>query len=214
MHLHQQDNRSWWVITLLAWLGFLFIAVSLQIQSTWLSHFDQGIQRVTAMLQQPETTDFFKWFALLGTPTVNLLICLLVSWWLWGRHEHFAAGWVMTAQVGINILTGILKMVFQRPRPLGKLVAQGGFSFPSGHTTSTATMVLIIILIVLPFFHRLAWQVLLSIISLIWLCMMGFDRIYLFVHYPSDVLAGLCLALGWWGILRLSFGRAVPQQHD
>lgn len=214
MHLHQQDNRSWWVITLLAWLGFLFIAVSLQIQSTWLSHFDQGIQRVTAMLQQPETTDFFKWFALLGTPTVNLLICLLVSWWLWRRHEHFAAGWVMTAQVGINILTGILKMVFQRPRPLGKLVAQGGFSFPSGHTTSTATMVLIIILIVLPFFHRLAWQVLLSIISLIWLCLMGFDRIYLFVHYPSDVLAGLCLVLGWWGILRLSFGRAVPQQHD
>nr|WP_269814100.1 phosphatase PAP2 family protein [Secundilactobacillus angelensis] len=166
------------------------------------------------MFRQPETTAFFKWFALLGTPTANLIICLIASWWLWQHHQHFVAGWVLTAQVGINILTGILKMAFQRPRPLGKLVAQGGFSFPSGHTTSTATMVLIIILIVLPMCQRLSWRLILSIMSFIWLGLMGFDRIYLFVHYPSDVLAGLCLALGWWGILRLAFGRVIPNQQE
>lgn len=214
MQVRQRTNRYWQLLALLAWLSFLILAVSVHLHAGWIGHFDQELQRLCVNVRQPSRTAFFKWFALLGTPTANVIICLVIAGGLWLRHYRFAAGWVLTAQVGINILTTIFKMVMRRARPVHKLAAQGGYSFPSGHTTATATMVLILLLIIIPLCHQVFWRYLLGLISLSWLALMGFDRIYLFVHYPSDVLAGLCLALGWWSILRLAFGRRTLNQQE
>lgn len=214
MRIQRQANRFWWLIALLAWLSFLILAVSVHLHANWLTHFDQGLQQISINVRQPNRTAFFKWFALLGTPTANVIICLVIAGGLWRHHYHFATGWVLTAQVGINILTTVFKMLLQRARPLHKLAVQGGYSFPSGHTTATATMVLILLLIIIPLCRSHFWRYLLGVISIGWLVLMGFDRIYLFVHYPSDVLAGMCLALGWWSILRLAVGRIVPNQQE
>lgn len=214
MRIRRQANHFWWLIALLTWLSFLILAVGVHLHANWLTHFDQVLQQMSINVRQPSRTAFFKWFALLGTPTANAIICLAIAGGLWGHHYHFAAGWVLTAQVGINILTTVFKMLLQRARPLHKLAVQGGYSFPSGHTTSTATMVLILLLIIIPLCRSNVWRYLLGVISIGWLVLMGVDRIYLFVHYPSDVLAGVCLALGWWSILRLAFGRAVPNRQE
>ncbi|MFC6254070.1 phosphatase PAP2 family protein [Secundilactobacillus hailunensis] len=214
MQIRFHDRHFWWLIALLAWVSFLILAVSVYLHANWVIAFDHSIQQFAILVRQPGRTVFFKWLALLGTPTVNLIICLIITGWLWLRHEHFAAGWVMTAQIGINILTVIFKQILHRARPAAKLVTQSGYSFPSGHTTSTAIMVLIVLLIVVPLCRHFPWQLSLGLFSVIWLALIGFDRIYLFVHYPSDVLAGLCLALGWWSILRLTFGRAVTREQN
>lgn len=213
MRSRQLATRFWWVIAVLSWLGFLIFAMGVHFHASWITHIDYLGQQPAVSIRQPSWTTFFKWFAYLGTPTTNMMICLLVALALWLSRRHFEAGWVLTAQVGINALMAIFKMIMQRPRPAGKLVAQAGYSFPSGHTTSTATMVLVILLIVVPLCRFASVRFLLSLISLLWLGMMGFDRIYLFVHYPSDVLAGLCLSLGWWSVLRLSFSHALSQQQ-
>ncbi|WP_203648447.1 phosphatase PAP2 family protein [Secundilactobacillus yichangensis] len=214
MRIRQQANRYWWLIILFAWLSFLILAIGVHLHASWVTHFDQGLQQMSVTVREPSRTAFFKWFALLGTPTANVIVCLGIAAGLWLHHHHFAAGWVLTAQVGVNILTAIFKTIMLRARPIHKLAVQGGYSFPSGHTTSTATMVLVLLLIVVPLCRQAFWRYLLGLISLSWLALMGFDRIYLFVHYPSDVLAGLCLALGWWGILRLAFGRVIPNQQE
>ncbi|WP_170173472.1 phosphatase PAP2 family protein [Secundilactobacillus silagei] len=212
--MRQQANRVWWLIASLAWIGFLILAVSVWIQAPWVSHFDQTLQQIAITVRQPSRTIFFAKLAFWGTATFNLLICGVIALWLWLTHHHLAAGFVLTAQVGINMLTTIFKLLIQRARPAGKLVAQGGYSFPSGHTTATAMLVLILLLVVIPLCHHLSWRLLLSVLSLAWLVMIGFDRIYLFVHYPSDVLAGLCLALGWWSILQLTIGKTVAKQPE
>ncbi|GAX06875.1 membrane protein [Secundilactobacillus pentosiphilus] len=214
MQIRQQANRFWRLIALLTWSSFLILAVSVHFHVSWLTHFDQALQQISINVRQPGRTAFFKWLALLGTPTTNGIICLMIAGGLWLHHYHSAAGWVLTAQVGINILTTSFKMLLQRARPIHKLAVQGGYSFPSGHTTSTATMVLILLLIIVPLCPSKFWRYLLGVISIGWLVLMGFDRIYLFVHYPSDVLAGVCLALGWWSILQLAVGQIIPNQQE
>lgn len=213
MHIRQEANRFWWVIAMLSWLSFLIFVLGVYSHAGWITRIDVLGQQLAIHVRQPNWTTFFAWFAYLGTPTANMIICLLVALTLWLTHRHFEAGWVLTAQVGINVLTAIFKMMIQRSRPTGKLVAQAGFSFPSGHTTSTATTVLVILLIVVPLCHFASVRFLFGLISLLWLAMMGFDRIYLFVHYPSDVLAGLCLSLGWWSVLRLSFRHVLDSNR-
>lgn len=214
MKIQRQKARLWWLTVVIAWIGFLVIAINVNLQAKWVTNFDRLGQQVAFSVRQPVMTTVFKGLAPLGTPAANLMICLAITLGLWLYHHRFAAGWVMLAEVGINILTGIFKMTMQRPRPINKLVVQGGYSFPSGHTTSTATMVLVILLILIPLFRHQAWRLLVGILGLIWLSLMGFDRIYLFVHYPTDVLAGLCLTIGWWGILRLSFNRIISTQQE
>lgn len=85
---------------------------------------------------------------------------------------------------------GILKNIFERPRPFTRfeidllIKAPGSYSFPSGHTASSFTAAFII------FYHQRK----IGIFALILASLIGFSRIYLFCHYPSDVLGGVFLA--------------------
>ena len=92
----------------------------------------------------------------------------------------------------------MLKQIVQRPRPDGfRLIAESGYSFPSGHS-----------MVSMAFFGLLAWMVWTyekdRTMRLIWcalfslvIVMVGVSRIYLGVHYASDVLAGFCVSLLW-----------------
>lgn len=89
------------------------------------------------------------------------------------------------------ICDGILKNIFQRPRPFTRfevemlVPAPRSFSFPSGHTASSFTAALII----------LSQDKKIGVFALILATLIGFSRIYLFCHYPSDVLAGIVLGI-------------------
>ncbi len=125
---------------------------------------------------------------------------------------EFGIGWIVIAAVllcfrrtrrtgitmGIALLLGflfgevLLKNLVQRERPY--LAESGiqlliftpfGYSFPSGHTTSSFAAALSL------FFDHRRW----GIAALAFAAVMGFSRLYFFVHYPSDVVAGMCLGL-------------------
>lgn len=115
MRIRQQANRFWWVVAMLTWLSFLILAMGVHFHASWIGDFDAWGQQLAIGVRQPSRTIFFKWFALLGTPSANTIICLLVSLILWLRHRRFEAGWVLTAQVGINALMAIFKMIMQWP---------------------------------------------------------------------------------------------------
>ncbi|WP_173021176.1 phosphatase PAP2 family protein [Secundilactobacillus folii] len=210
--MSNQDNhvKYWWYLGSISAICFLIIAFSVNQQFIWVSHFDAVFQQFAHVIRTPQLTHFFTLLALFGTPTVNMLICFVITGWFWHHKYHFLASWALTAQVGIDTLTSFFKEVVQRPRPLDKLVAQGGFSFPSGHTSSTAVMVLIICLLVVPLIEGRFPRLIISSLAIVWLLLMGFDRIYLFVHYPSDVLGGLLLALAWWAVIRVSSKHVYP----
>lgn len=134
----------------------------------------------------------------LATPAVLVVVWLVASAFAPGRQPGRC---MLLNLVGAALLNFLLKNLVQRPRPEGfRLVAAGGYSFPSGHS-----------MVAMAFYGLLAYLVWRyekdSIMRWLWSLSLGFivaavgiSRIYLGVHYASDVLAGFCVAMAWLAI--------------
>jgi len=111
----------------------------------------------------------------------------------WKTESLLVAGNLSLA--GILIVT--LKHLYQRPRPeILHLVEEKGFSFPSGHSLAVTLLIGSLIIIVGQRVKDRTVRLILQILLGIYLVSVIISRVYLGVHYPSDVLASLCLGLG------------------
>ena len=111
----------------------------------------------------------------------------------WKSESLLVAGNLSLA--GILIVS--LKHLYQRPRPeILHLVEEEGFSFPSGHSLAVTLLIGSLIIIVGQRVKDRTVRLILQILLGIYLVSVIISRVYLGVHYPSDVLASLCLGLG------------------
>lgn len=139
-------------------------------------------------------TEIMKVITQMGGFYVLPIICISVL--IFAKNKEI--GLLMTTNlVFIALLNIILKMIVQRPRPTYMLVPENGYSFPSGHAmTSTAFYGLIIYLI-----YKNVKNVKLRNISVVIVTMLifliSFSRIYLGVHYTSDVIAGTIFSIAY-----------------
>ena len=116
------------------------------------------------------------------------------------------AAWLFALSVGGSmLLTQVIKHVATRPRPAlwVSLRPEHTFSFPSGHAMDTAA-VAAALFFVLPR-HRRAW-----VLAPLFALSVGWARMYLGVHYPSDVLAGWSSGAGWVLLVQLLAARPAP----
>jgi len=120
---------------------------------------------------------------------VVLVLALLVM--MRKREATFAA----LALAGSALINLVVKQVFTRTRPsLWESIApETTFSFPSGHAMGSATLACV--LVALTWNTRWRWPVL--VLALAFTLAVGLSRIYLGVHYPSDILAGWAAASAW-----------------
>ncbi|TAK32412.1 MAG: phosphatase PAP2 family protein [Myxococcaceae bacterium] len=133
-----------------------------------------------------------------GVATLTLLTLATVGFLVIQRHRWTAAVVAGTVAGGLA-LSSALKHVYARPRP--DLVPHGSFvytsSFPSGHAAMSAVTFLTLAALLAEEAPTRALRVyLLSVASLLTLAV-GFSRVYLGVHYPSDVLAGWIFGATW-----------------
>lgn len=126
-----------------------------------------------------------------------------------GRHALVLLGAVALALVSSETM----KAIYGRPRP--DLVPHGSFvysgSFPSGHSTLSAATFLTLAVLVSSLEARRRSKALVYALALGILATVGLSRVYLGVHWPSDVVAGWCLGAAWaflaWVVLRWIGGR-------
>ncbi len=140
----------------------------------------------------------------LNFATIIFLGGLLCLWFLQKKqHSHILL--VIAALGGGALLDYIFKLIIARPRPLNGLVSAvlplDKFSFPSGH----ATLATIFFLLVIYGFHKhfkqtwLRWTF--SFVNILLIAFIGFSRLYIGVHWFSDVIAGFILGGLWFYIL-------------
>lgn len=122
----------------------------------------------------------------------------LIAYYLFIKRQKWYSIKIPAVAITSVILMFSLKQFFNRPRPLIPLLEQvGGLSFPSGHAFMSFTFFGLLIYIVHRNIHyeRIKWY--LTAFLVFFILLIGFSRIYLRVHYASDVVAGFSLGLIW-----------------
>lgn len=188
----------------------LFILLVYALKTDNLSLFDQRVYAFVSNSISPSLTPFMQAITEMGGTAGMIIICAVSALCLlWMRKRRLAlcmiTNLVITAASNV-----VLKHIFSRPRPSGyRLIEISGYSFPSGHSMASLAFYGFLIYLV---WHKveIKWQryLLCTLLSgLILLIMVS--RIYLGVHYASDVLAGASIAL----IILILF-TAITRKHS
>jgi undecaprenyl-diphosphatase len=134
----------------------------------------------------------------IGNTTSMAVLAVAVAGWCWYRGRRADAVLAIVAMAGSAALFNTLKDVFDRPRPpiADRLVHAGNESLPSGH--ATMSIVVIGTIVVLAWAGRSALtRVVLVVAAVVWVGAVGATRVYLGVHWFSDVVAGWLVGAAW-----------------
>ncbi|HHV5882927.1 TPA: phosphatase PAP2 family protein, partial [Streptococcus agalactiae] len=157
--------------------------------------FDQTIQESVRGQLPNLSTRFFKLITVIGNTVSQIAIAIMSVTFCYLKKWYPQARFIAVNAIisGICILS--LKLIFQRVRPtLPHLVFAGGYSFPSGHSMGTFMIFGSIIILLQYYMPNSIWKLLCQGILGLLIFLIGLSRIYLGVHFPTDVLAGFILA--------------------
>jgi membrane-associated phospholipid phosphatase len=156
-----------------------------------------------------------------GLTVFRVVVLLPVVVWLVLRRFWWTAGWVLTAIVLVAPLTTAVKELVGRVRP--DFVNGGArlesLSFPSGHSSGSATLVTVVLVLTWPLLSGTGRRVCL-VLGVALAVLVGFTRMWLGVHFLSDVVGGWALGIAWTLTVVLAFdalpgGRAaLPGRRD
>jgi undecaprenyl-diphosphatase len=135
----------------------------------------------------------------LGGYAVVILISLAVIGYLLMDGKRGAAFWVLASVGGGAVLSNVLKFAIERPRPdlVARLVEVNTSSFPSGHATLAAVTYLTLGALLSRVEARRRAKIYVLTVAVVLTFLIGVSRIYLGVHWPTDVLAGWCIGAAW-----------------
>jgi undecaprenyl-diphosphatase len=170
--------------------------MSLGVTATW----DSAGMLEMLRIRTPGMTQVMQGITAIGGGGVLASVAMLCGIWLGVRRSRRDAAGYLGAVVLGWACYGLLKWAFGRPRPtvIERLADAGWYSFPSGHAMMSAVILgLAVLLLTERRMPRGAVGLLVALIA--------FSRVYLGVHYPSDVVAGLLAGTGWVLGVRESF---------
>lgn len=178
---------------------FAFISIANMIFKEKKQGFDQHAFDFLAKNISDANTDVMQVFTFLGTHTFLIPANLaLVAWFLFIKKHRWYSISVPVVALSSLLLMFFLKIIFHRDRPLSPLLqAAQGYSFPSGHATMSITFYGLIIFLVWQNIKNVLLKWILTILLVLLIIFIGISRVYLRVHYASDVLAGFCIGLMW-----------------
>lgn len=180
-----------------ALLLFVILGYVVKFHSGQLKGFDSLLQTtLRGNLPHALTMFFSSLTSLINTPVIVTWVAVLVGLFLykkwWSEAILLAGNLALT-----GILVALLKNVYQRPRPtIQHLVEEGGFSFPSGHALASTLVVGALVIIVSQRVKNRHLRHLLQVLLMVFILTIMTSRVYLGVHYPTDVLGNLFLGLG------------------
>jgi membrane-associated phospholipid phosphatase len=185
------------VLFVIALVAFVYITRRIFILNK--TQFDQRAFNYLSHLVSPRNNDIMLFFTFLGTHEFLIPANLLLMGYflVFKKHKWYSIKVPAIALSSLGLMFA-LKFVFHRNRPsIPLLEAAKGLSFPSGHALMSVTFYGLLIYIVFKFVENreLKWTLIVLLLCLI--LIIGFSRIYLRVHYASDVIAGYCIGFLW-----------------
>ena len=207
-HVPKTRSKAWGVLgagffVFLALMG-VFAKLAEETHEGDTLPFDQAILYVVHAMRTSLLDTFVPIVTNLGGVIGVVTIVLLASVLLASRRKYLALVQVLAGVGGAVALNLVVKTFFARPRPdlLERLVTETSYSFPSGHSMVSAALALSLVLIAWK--TRWRWWVVAGAVA--YVALIGLTRLYLGVHYPTDVLAGWTLGGAWVLLVALAIG--------
>ncbi|SES17578.1 phosphatase PAP2 family protein [Psychrobacillus sp. OK032] len=201
------------IIGLVSLIGFSCMAIL--IRGHKIVQFDQYVITFIQGFESPTLTSIMKFFTYVGSFHIVFGISVIVVFILYFVLKHRSELLLLgTVVIGTPIINQVLKQFFHRVRPdLHRLIEIGGYSFPSGHAMNALAVYGILTFLLWRHIPSRLWRTILIIISTIIVLMIGTSRIYLGVHYPSDIIGGY-FASGFWLTISIYFFRRYKEKRN
>lgn len=179
-------------------LLFLVLGYIVKYRISLLAGFDQSI---TEMIRAPypHWNAYQLFMTKFGNPLTVILVFLLVSFLLWWKKKRPEMIWLAVNFIAIaGIINPVIKLFVMCVRPtLEHLVVEHSYSFPSGHAAGSMILYGTLIFLIPVIIQKKVFRPLIQILLAFIIVSVGISRIYLGVHFPSDILGGFLLSLSW-----------------
>ncbi len=194
-----------------AFLLEYFLDLTERLKENQLQGLDQKVSKWIFSYRSESLTPAVKLITDLGDKMAYVVLVPLIGllFYVNGRR------WRLTIQSIIVLLSTSLlniwiKNIISRPRPLPdlRLVEAHSYSFPSGHSMSAIAFYGFLVYLTLTLVRNLPLKIFLLLVEILLILGIGLSRIYLGVHYPSDVLAGFAAGL-FWLMICIALFRAI-----
>ena len=171
----------------------LFVLLAILMVTGNLQWFDDPIREWVYSIRNPALTEVLKVITYMGNWQTITLLCIVLLLFRKTRLRYGVR--VSAGAIFVTIFNRIIKLIFKRPRPEESLhlIEEGGYSFNSGHSITSMVVFGLLIYMVRKYVrNRKAANILTAALAVPWI-FIGLSRIYMGVHFPSDVLAGWAL---------------------
>jgi undecaprenyl-diphosphatase len=178
---------------------YAFAGLADEVHEGDLRHFDQAVLSLSNRAASPSLTAFMRGVTWLGSNEflIGAGACCVLAFAL-ARWRRAAAAFLLT-MAGAALLNFLLKLAFRRERPVpfyGTPLPES-YSFPSGHALLSFCFYGVLAAVVAARLKGFGTRALVWAAAALLVGLIGLSRVYLGVHYPSDVLAGYAAALAW-----------------
>lgn len=198
-----------WGIFLVSIIAFLYISQAVIGGSPL--ELDESAFDVARDIQHPALNTFIKGITFFASRHfLTPAALLLVAYFVFIRKHRWYSLKVPVVALGSITLNVVLKYFFDRPRPILPVVEASGLSFPSGHSMVAASFYGLLIYLVWHNVQQRAWRNFLVGFLVVFVLLIGFSRIYLRVHYATDVVAGFAAGF-FWVIMSISILRRMER---
>lgn len=197
----------------------LFVLVANTYDSIFVKHFDIQIIKSIQGLEHPFITTVMNFFSFIGDTIQVIIISLIILAILYKVfHQRVELLLFTIVLIGSTALNVLLKDYFQRGRPtFYQMVIEENFSFPSGHSMAALSLYGIIGFLLWRHIPKQSGRIMLIILSAIFIIIIGTSRIYLGVHYPSDIIGAYLISGFWlmftiWGFINIRENRRLKRK--
>ncbi|OAB43851.1 phosphatase PAP2 family protein [Paenibacillus antarcticus] len=185
------------MISIVCAISFGLIAVF--VSNTKIKNFDNTMINLIQGLESPQLTTIMKLFTMIGNGFSIAIITFVVMFILYiflGHRTELV--FLVCVVIGSSLLNTLLKLIFKRARPdINRIAEAHGYSFPSGHSMAAFTLYGVIAFLLWKHVPTAVGRVTIIILSSLFITLIGVSRIYLGVHYPSDILGGYLMSACW-----------------
>jgi len=210
MNADKRGSEKFLTLSLL--LG-LTAAIAMLIFFGWLTsevlegetrHFDETTRDAVHQFASPLLTTIMRGVSFIGSTLAltigTIVVVVQFAMRKWGREARLFA----ITMIGAGLLNITLKLAFKRPRPVPffNLTAPETYSFPSGHSLTSACFFGALAAILTARVKSRRLRVIVWVVCTLMFVVIGFSRIYLGVHHTTDVIAGFAAALIWILVVR------------